>query len=63
MCYNENDKELIPVIEFCDVTFSYHGQKPVLDGISFQIYQGEKVAIIGNNGVGKSTLFDLITGL
>ena len=63
VCYNENDKELIPVIEFCDVTFSYHGQKPVLDGISFQIYQGEKVAIIGNNGVGKSTLFDLITGL
>ncbi len=34
-----------------------------LDGVSFQIYQGESVAIIGKNGAGKSTVLKMITGV
>ena len=30
VCYNENDKELIPVIEFCDVTFSYQPDQGII---------------------------------
>ncbi len=39
-----------------------YGSKTVLDQISLTIYDGERVAIIGNNGVGKSTLLNIITG-
>lgn len=39
-----------------------YGIKPVLKGLSFQVNQGDKIGIIGGNGVGKTTLFRLLTG-
>jgi subfamily B ATP-binding cassette protein MsbA len=46
-------------VRFEKVSFSY-GQGPVLQGIDFEVAEGETVAVIGPSGAGKSTLLDLI---
>ncbi|MPQ94652.1 ABC transporter ATP-binding protein [Thioclava sp. JE_KL1] len=40
-----------------------YGGKPVLQGVDFQVREGEIVAVIGRNGVGKSTLMKTLIGL
>jgi ATP-binding cassette subfamily C protein LapB len=51
-------------LEFKDVTFTYPGQQePVLDQVSFSIKSGERVAILGHVGSGKTTIGRLISGL
>ncbi len=51
-------------IEFRNVSFAYPGrQEPSLDGVSFKIKPGEKVAVMGKVGSGKTTLQKLILGL
>lgn len=51
-------------IEFRNVSFTYPGaSKPTLDGVSFQITPGQKVAVIGKVGSGKTTVAKLILGL
>jgi len=47
------------VIEFRNVDFSY-GRETVLHDVSFQISKGEKIAIVGETGAGKSTIAKLI---
>ena len=39
------------------------GNNPALDDVTFEIKKGKKVAVVGPNGGGKSTLFNAITGL
>lgn len=50
------------IIDVENVSFSYEEDKNVLDDISISIKKGEKVAILGRSGVGKSTLVKLLTG-
>lgn len=55
--------ENAPVFELKNVSFSYDGSTDVLKNINLSIFDGEKVALIGKNGCGKSTLINLILGL
>ena len=41
---------------------SFEQDRRILDGVSFDIQSGERVAILGDNGAGKTTLFRIITG-
>ena len=55
-------KNIKPIIKLEKVSFSFK-TRPILDSISFKLNQGEILGLLGPNGVGKSTIFNLITGL
>ena len=47
-------------VEFDNVTFSYEGKKPDVENISFKLYKGQSLGIIGATGSGKSTIVKLL---
>ena len=50
------------VVEFENISLAY-GNRLILDNINFKINEGQIFGMLGPNGVGKSTIFNLITGL
>ena len=55
-------KNINSVVEFENISLSYGGRL-ILDNISFKINEGQIFGMLGPNGVGKSTIFNLMTGL
>lgn len=47
-------------LEFDDVSFAYHPDRPILKNLSFTVAPGQRVAIVGPSGAGKSTLARLL---
>lgn len=58
----ETKQESAAILEFSDVWFGYNQEEMILKGIHFQADKGDKIAIIGDNGSGKSTILDLAAG-
>ncbi|MCD6497849.1 MAG: ABC transporter ATP-binding protein [Deltaproteobacteria bacterium] len=52
-----------PVIRFHDVVFGYDDAELVLDQVSFQVRPGQRLALLGRSGSGKSTVIRLLLGL
>jgi ATP-binding cassette subfamily C protein len=63
--HDENPFERGPTagIRVEDVHFSYDGETPVLNGVNLEIAPGEKVALVGASGGGKTTLVQILLGL
>jgi len=72
MTYFENETEILEGVEiskavdhvkcisFTEVVFGYEGKDAILKGVDFSIYQGERVAFVGVNGSGKSSMMSLL---
>jgi ATPase subunit of ABC transporter with duplicated ATPase domains len=60
--YDEKDKLHRMACEVDGLHFSYEPSQPLLRNLSFNISAGDRVAIIGENGVGKTTLLKLLVG-
>jgi ATP-binding cassette subfamily F protein 3 len=50
------------IVKFNNVSFYWQEQKPILDEANFAIRRESKITLMGQNGAGKSTIFELITG-
>ncbi|MCX5681040.1 MAG: ATP-binding cassette domain-containing protein [Candidatus Omnitrophica bacterium] len=50
------------IVKFSDVSYEWGTNKPILNEASFSIRRGSKITLMGQNGAGKSTIFQLITG-
>ena len=62
---DDNYKELNwKTIEFKNLSFNYEeNKKPIFKNLNLKILNGQKIGILGETGIGKSTLFDLLCGL
>ncbi len=54
---------MTPLLELQNVSFSYPEAAPALRNISLKVYPGERIAVLGNNGAGKSTFFLICNGI
>ncbi|SVB21091.1 uncharacterized protein METZ01_LOCUS173945 [marine metagenome] len=55
-------KKQKPIVSLKKISLSF-GKRQILDNINFEVNQGQILGLLGPNGVGKSTIFNLITGL
>ncbi len=52
-----------PLITLKDICFGYTSGQIIMEGLDFELRQGDKIAISGQNGAGKTTLFHIMLGL
>ena len=51
------------IVNLRGLSFSYSADNPVIDNLSFHLYRGDRIGLVGPNGSGKTTLFHIILGL
>jgi ATPase subunit of ABC transporter with duplicated ATPase domains len=60
--YDEREKLHRLAVEIENLTFGYEADKPIIKDFTYTVDAGDKIAIIGENGVGKTTLLKLLAG-
>lgn len=61
---SENPMVGAPCILLRDLRYQYpQAEKPALRGVNLEIYRGEKIALVGENGCGKTTMMSVVMGL
>ena len=60
--YDDKDKLHRQAVEIENLSFAYPDNEPLFKNLSLTVNAGEKIAIIGENGVGKTTLLKLLNG-
>tara|TARA_B100001059_G_scaffold60130_1_gene55727 strand:+ start:11338 stop:13044 length:1707 start_codon:yes stop_codon:yes gene_type:complete len=66
MFYKKNYVEKLKfndIIQIRDLTYSYKGKKNLFQNLNFEINKGETIGIMGESGIGKSSLVNIIIGL
>lgn len=61
--FKKINNEKFNSLQINNITFFHEEKNTILNDFSFTIFKGEKVAIFGKSGIGKSTLLDLISGI
>jgi ATP-binding cassette subfamily F protein uup len=56
----KSNRQTKVLVSFSDLTFAYGGQSTLFENITGEIHKGNKIGLLGNNGVGKTTLLKLI---
>jgi ATP-binding cassette subfamily F protein uup len=56
----KSNRQTKVLVSFSDLTFAYPGHAPLFENISGEIQKGNKIGLLGKNGVGKTTLLKLI---
>lgn len=63
----KSNQNVEKIAEIKEVEFSYkmitREKKKILKSVTLDVYEGDRIALVGNNGAGKSTLMQLMTGL
>lgn len=52
-----------PLIQLENIQFSYGNQTPIINDLNFELFEHQKIGLIGDNGSGKTTLLHLLTGI
>lgn len=58
-----NGKNYDSILKLNDACFAFNNNKIILDQANLELYMGNKLVIVGRNGVGKSTLFKILLGM
>lgn len=60
LAMNDSNRKTKQLVQFKDVSFGFDTKSPLFEGLNLSVFKGDKVGVLGENGVGKSTLMKLV---